>query len=84
MGKYFKNFDGEYIFSIGVGIGDTEITQEEYEHILSAIRSRPTAEPGYMYKLRTDLTWEQVEAPEPVDEDISADEALGIILGVSE
>ena len=84
MGKYFKNFDGEYIFSIGEGIGDTEITQEEYEHILSAIRSRPTAEPGYMYKLRTDLTWEQVEAPEPVDEDISADEALGIILGVSE
>lgn len=84
MSKYFKNYDGDYIFSIGEGIGDTEITQEEYEHILSVIRSRPTAEPGYMYKLRTDLTWERVEAPEPVDEDISANEAMGIILGVSE
>lgn len=82
MGKYFKNFDGEYIFSIGEGIGDTEITQEEYEHILSVIRSRPTAEPGYMYKLKTDLTWELVEAPEvPVSDEISDQEALDIILG---
>lgn len=82
MGKYFKNFDGEYIFSIGEGIGDTEITQEEYEHILSVIRSRPTAEPGYMYKLKTDLTWELVEASEvPVSDEISDQEALDIILG---
>lgn len=85
MSKYFKNYDGDYIFSIGEGIGDTEITQEEYEHILSAIRSRPTAEPGYMYKLRTDLTWEAYDLPpepEPSDEDELSDaEALDILLG---
>lgn len=85
MSKYFKNYDGDYIFSIGEGIGDTEITQEEYEHILSVIRSRPTAEPGYMYKLKSDLTWERVEAP-PVETDpeISEQEALDILMGVSE
>lgn len=85
MSKYFKNYDGDYIFSIGEGIGDTEITQEEYEHILSVIRSCPAAEPGYMYKLKTDLTWERVEAP-PVETDpeISEQEALDILMGVSE
>ena len=85
MGKFFKNYDGDYILSIGEGIGDTEITQEEYEHILSVIRSRPAAEPGYMYKLKIDLTWEQVEAP-PVETDpeLSDEEAINIITGVIE
>ena len=31
MNKYFKNFDGDYIFSVGTGTGDAEITKEEYE-----------------------------------------------------
>ena len=85
MGKFFQNYDGDYILSIGEGLGDTEITKEEYEHILSVIRSRPAAEPGYMYKLRTDLTWEKVEAP-PVETDpeISEQEALDILMGVNE
>lgn len=84
MKKYYKNIEGDYITAIGTGIGDVEITQEEYEHILSIIRSRPAAEPCFMYKLRTDLTWELVEAPEePVSDEISDQEALDIILGVS-
>ena len=78
--KYYKNNDGDYITAIGTGIGDEEITQKEYENILSVIRSRPTPEPGYDYRLRTDLTWELIEAP-AVEEEISADEALDIILG---
>ena len=81
MEKYYKNIEGEYITAIGTGIGDVEITQEEYENILSIIRDRPTPEAGYTYKLRTDLTWELVEVPESVDDEISADEALDIILG---
>ena len=85
MEKYYKKIAGDYIAAIGTGIGDTEITQEEYDHILSVIRSCPVAEPGYMYKLKTDLTWELVEAPEvPVSDEISDQEALDIILGVSE
>lgn len=85
MEKYYKKIAGDYIAAIGTGIGDTEITQEEYDHILSVIRSCPTAEPGFMYKLKTDLTWERVEAP-PVETDpeISEQEALDILMGVSE
>lgn len=81
--KYFKNIDGAYITSISTGSGDVEITQGEYENILSIIRDRPTLEAGYAYKLRTDLTWELVEVPVVEDEDkeISDAEALNIILG---
>ena len=82
MENYYKIIEGEYITAIGTGIGDVEIAQEEYENILSIIRDRPTPEAGYTYKLRTDLTWELVEAPvEPVDDEISDAEALDIILG---
>jgi hypothetical protein len=81
MEKYYKNLDGDYITGIGTGLGDAEITQEEYENILSVIRSRPVPDPGYDYRLRTDLTWELVEAPVVEEEEISADEALDIILG---
>lgn len=78
--KWFKNIKDDYITVIGTGIGDVEITQEEYENILSVVRNRPTPESGFDYKLRTDLTWELVEAP-VADDEISADEALDIILG---
>ena len=84
MNKYYKNIDGDYITAIGTGIGNEAITKEEYDHILSVIHSRPTAESGYMYKLCTDLTWELVEAPQqPVEADpeISDETALNIILG---
>lgn len=84
MGEYFKNFDGDYIFSIGEGVGDEEITREEYENILAVIQSRPIAERGHSYKLRKDLAWELVEVPvDPESDEISDEEALDIILGVS-
>ena len=69
MEKYFKNIEGDYLASISTGTGEEEITKEEYENILSVIRSRPTPEEGYDYKLRTDLTWELVEAPPVEDHD---------------
>lgn len=80
--KYFKNVENEYIASISTASGQVEITQEEYENILSVIKNRPKAEFGFDNKLRKDMTWELVELP-PVseDEEISADEALKIILG---
>lgn len=81
MENYFKNIEGDYLTSISTGTGDEEITKEEYENILSIIRTRPTPEKGYDYKLKTDLTWELVEAPVVEEEEISADEALDIILG---
>lgn len=82
--QYYKLVDEEgYIFCIGTGNGGEEISQAEYETILSVINNCPVAEPGFVYKLRTDLTWELCEVPpvEEVDEEISDTEALLIILG---
>ena len=85
MDKYYKNFDGDYIVAIGTGNGDEEITKEEYENHLFVIRNRPTAEPGYEYKLRTDLTWERVEAPPIEDEEATEEDYIAALaeLGVA-
>lgn len=76
MSNYYKNIEGDHISAIGTGIGDVEITQEEYDNILSVIRAKPTAEPGFGYKLRTDLTWETCEVPiiDPEDMEISGEQ----------
>lgn len=61
---------------IGSSDGDVqnEITESEYNEIVSVIQNKPSRE-GYDYKLKSDLTWEEypVTSPEP-DEDVSADE----------
>lgn len=71
MEKYYKNIKDNYITSISTGCGMEEITQEEYENILSIVHSHPIPEDGYGYRLRTDLTWEIVKIeiiPENEDE----------------
>lgn len=65
--RYYKHIENDYVLYIGTGPGGEEITAEEYENILTIIRSRPTAEAGYGYRLKTDLTWELYELP-PVEE----------------
>ena len=85
MEKYFKNIDNDVISSISTGSGMEEITQEEYDAILALIRQRPQAPEGYAYLLRQDLTWELTETPViPEDTEISAEEALQIIMGGEE
>lgn len=80
--KYFRNIQDNYIAALSTGSGGEEITQEEYEHVLSLARSCPKADTGYQYRLKTDLTWELVEMPpEDTDPEISESEALDIILG---
>lgn len=84
--RYYKQLSDNYIIAIGTGTGGTEITETEYNSILSVIQSRPTSE-TQGYRLRTDLTWEAYDLPpepEPSDEDeISNEEALNILLGGS-
>jgi len=80
---YYKHIEDGYITAISTGTGQVEITQEEYNDILSAIQSRPIPEAGFDYRLRTNLTWEQVERPEEEPE-LTDEEAMNIILGVSE
>lgn len=65
--RYYKQIGNGYLISIGTGNGHEEITAEEYESILTIIKSRPTAEAGYGYRLKADLTWELYELP-PVEE----------------
>ena len=80
--KYFRNIQDNYIAALSTGSGGEEITQEEYEHVLSLVRSCPKADTGYQYRLRTDLTWELVGMPpEDTDPEISESVALDIILG---
>lgn len=87
MERYYKQIEDGYLVAIGTGPGNEEITKEEYDHILSMIRSCPAAEQGYMYRLEADLTWELTEAPvipeeeaEATEEDyISALAELGVI-----
>lgn len=84
--RYYKQLSDNYILAIGTGPGGTEITETEYNSILSAIQSRPTSE-TQGYHLRTDLTWEAYDLPpepEPSDEDeISDEEAFNILIGGS-
>lgn len=81
--RYYKIVDGGYITQIGTGMGYLEISAEEYALIKEMTKNRPTPPEGYDYRLREDLTWEEYELPivDPVEEEISDEEALAIILG---
>ena len=73
-----------YIIAIGTGIAGQEITETEYENILSAFSNKPTAPEGYEYMLTDELEWKLVEAaPEP-ETDPTPEEALAILLGEEE
>ena len=82
--RYYKQIIDNYLTAIGTGPGNIEITEAEYNQIISIIPNRPQSE-GKGYRLKTDLTWEEYELPpvsEPSDDDeISTDEALNILLG---
>lgn len=86
MMKYYKQLSDNYIISVGTGSGGTEITETEYNSILSTIQSRPISD-TQGYRLRADLTWEAQDlppAPEPSDDDeISNEEAFNILIGGS-
>ena len=84
--RYYKQQSDSYILTIGTGYGGEEITEDEYNNIMSVIQSRPSAD-GKGYKLKTDLTWEEYDLPEIVesdDDELSDGETLNILLGVTE
>ena len=82
--RYYKRISDNHILAVGTGNGNDEITEQEYNEIMSVIRSCPNEE-GKGYRLTADLTWEEYDlppVPEPSDDDeISTDEALNILLG---
>ena len=81
--RYYKQISDNYILAIGTGYGGAEIPEQEYNEIMSVIRSCPN-ENGKGYRLRTDLTWEEYDLPPVVlsdDDELSTDEAMDILLG---
>ena len=82
--RYNKHISDNYIAAIGAGPGGTEITEAEYDEIMSIIQRCPNAA-GKGYRLKTDLTWEEYDVQlgkEPSDdEELTDAEALNILLG---
>ena len=82
-----RQIDGNYILAIGTGAGGTEITESEYNEIMTAIQNKPPRTETLDYRLKTDLTWESYEhepEPEPEPDDSDKAEAYDILMGVSE
>ena len=83
--RYYKLIESGYITAIGTGGGGAEITEAEYDEIMAVIHTKPAQTETTDYRLRTDLTWEAYTVEPPVDdEEISDEEALGILLGGDE
>lgn len=83
--EYYKMLDDGYILAIGTGSGGEEITEAEYNEIMSVILSKPARTDTTDYRLREDLTWEAypVDPPEP-DPEVDEAEAFDIIFGGAE
>lgn len=61
--RYYKMIIDGYLVAVGSGSGGEEITAEEYAELLNIIHTKPSAENGYDYRLKADLTWELYELP---------------------
>ena len=80
---FVKIVSDGYILGVADAPSGMEISESEYNELTNIFHNIPVKE-GYMYKLRTDLTWEEVpREPEPVDE-IDDTEVLSILLGGAE
>ena len=61
--RYYKLIIDGYLVAIGNGNGGEEITEAEYNNLLAIIHNKPTAESGFDYRLKADLSWESYEIP---------------------
>ena len=64
---YYKNIVDGYITSLEKretpASGD-EITETQYNEIMSMLRNRPTAPNGYAYRLTANMEWELYAIPD--------------------
>lgn len=77
----YKTITDGYIAYIGTS-GGTEITEEEYNAILTTIRNRPTPPEGKGLRLKADLTWEEYDLPEPEPEEVTGEDVLDALEGI--
>lgn len=81
--RFYKNIENNYITAIGTGGGGVEITESEYNTIMSVIQSKPPRTGNTDYHLKTDLMWEEYEREEEPMDGIELDpqDALDTIFG---
>lgn len=77
---YYKQ-GGTYAASPTEIAGAEAITQTEYERVKAIVTQKPVPPEGCGYRLTTDLTWELYELPRDGDPELTAEEALSIIVG---
>ena len=82
---YFEKDSNGYIISFGMADREvaTVITEERYNAIKSTVSEKHSAE-GKGYRLKTDLTWEEYDLPDPVEEEPTSEELFDIITGEAE
>ena len=78
---YYYKRGSTYMASHSEVPGADEITQAEYGRVKAIVDQRPVPPDGYGYRLTADLTWELYELPEEADPELTAEEALDIIVG---
>lgn len=77
-----KIIQDDYIVAVGNGDFGAEISESEYNEILSIIHNKPKGTPTTDYRLREDLTWEEYEIPPMPEPEPTSDEILDILMGV--
>lgn len=85
--RFYKAIDGGYLLSIGTGSGGEEISEAEYNEIMSVIQNKPARTETADYRLKTDLTWEPYEVeptPEPEPDESDKAAAYDILVGEAE
>ena len=70
---WYKIVKDGYITVIGKGSGGTQIAEAEYNDIMTVMKTVPTAQNGYAYRLKENLTWELYEVEITDDPDIISD-----------
>lgn len=86
MTAYYKVVEGGFVVGFGTNGGDgvTAIAEAEYVELQTVFADRPTAPEGYAYMIQDDpREWVMVELPHE-DPDLTADEAMEILLGGAE
>ena len=74
---FYKSIEENILVAIGeakiIGTGQTEITEEEYNTILSVIASKPEDTESIIYKLHADtleyVAYDRPEEPTPIETD---------------
>ena len=68
MVRHYKYVNDGYVIMVGVGAGFTEISAEEYQTIINAIRNKPADNEKIGYRLKENLTYEAYELPKIEEE----------------